>query len=157
MVEATYTLRDARRVDAPRIHELHTASVRALCAGHYPQDIIDGWLQNRSPQGYIPGIDIGHTFVVEDGGAILGFGEAAPGSVIAVFVQPSAACRGIGTALTEHALQLAQRGHSGPVRVESTLNAVAFYRRFGFREKERTTVTRDQVQVPIVVMERDDD
>ena len=75
MVEATYTLRNARPADAQRIHELHTASVRGLCMGHYSQEVIDGWLQNRSPQGYLPGIEKGQTFVAEDGGTILGFGR----------------------------------------------------------------------------------
>lgn len=41
-----------------------------------------------------------------------------------------------------------------PVRVESTLNAAAFYARFGFREVERTTLRRGGVEVPTVVMER---
>jgi putative acetyltransferase len=157
MVEATYTLRNARPADAQRIHELHTASVRGLCMGHYSQEVIDGWLQNRSPQGYLPGIEKGQTFVAEDGGTILGFGEAAPGSVIAVFVEPRAAGRGIGAALAEHALHLARRGHTDPIRLEATLNAVHFYERLGFRQTERTTVTRNRVRVPIVVMERNDD
>jgi hypothetical protein len=42
------------------------------------------------------------------------------------------------------------------VRVESTLNAVGFHKRFGFAETGRSVVRRNQIEVPIVIMERDD-
>jgi GNAT superfamily N-acetyltransferase len=83
----------------------------------------------------------------------LGFGEAAPGVVVAVYVDPSVARQGIGAALVAHAIELARRNHVGPVRVESTLNARAFYARHGFLEIGRSAVTRNHVEVPIVVME----
>ena len=157
MSECTYRLRSAQPGDALRIHDLHTASVRALCSTHCAQDVIDGWLANRSPQGYMPGIEHGRTFVAEDGDTLIGFGEAGPGVVIAIFVGPHAVARGVGTKLAQHAFHLARRNHTGPIRLESTLNAVSFYRRFGFREKERTAVRRNFVEVPIVVMELNND
>jgi hypothetical protein len=39
------------------------------------------------------------------------------------------------------------------VRLESTLNAVTFYELFGFQKINRATVRRNDVDVPIVVME----
>ena len=74
--------------------------------------------------------------------------------MIAVYVDPEAARRGVGAAIMRRALQTAARGHAGPIRLESTLNAQAFYERFGFREVHRATVRRNQVAIPVVVMER---
>jgi hypothetical protein len=71
-------IRQARPTDAERLHELHTTSVRTLCSGHYTADIIDGWLLNRRPEGYLPPIERGDLFVVDDHTEIVGFGEAAP-------------------------------------------------------------------------------
>lgn len=127
------------------------AAVRVLCATHYSPEIIEGWLANRSAQGYLRGIGSGAIIVAEAASNVIGFGEGIPGEVLAVFVNPDFANRGIGSALLEHTLRLAQK-HQGPVRLESTLNAVGFYERFGFSQVERSVTRRNQVEIPIVVM-----
>ena len=146
-------MRQAQLEDASCLHELHTASVRTLCSKHYSPEIIDGWLQNRSASGYRPPIERGAIFVAERDSTIVGFGEAAAGVVVAVYVDPSAIRKGIGSAILRHAIEMARRGHNGPMRVESTLNASRFYERYGFRELKRSTIRRNLVEVPIVVME----
>jgi GNAT superfamily N-acetyltransferase len=149
-------IRSARVEDAQCIHDLHTSAVRALCAPHYAPAVVEGWLANRSPKGYLRGIESGATFVAEMKSQVVGFGEAIPGEVVAVFVDPAFGGRGIGSSLLRHALFFARAEHRGPVRVESTLNAVGFYERFGFAETGRSVVRRNQVEVPIVIMERND-
>jgi GNAT superfamily N-acetyltransferase len=146
-------IRQANCGDAPRLHELHTAAVRRLCAGHYSKEILDGWLLNRSADSYLPPLQRGAIFVAERDETVLGFGEAASGTVVAVYVDPSISRQGIGSLLLRYALECARDSHAGPVRVESTLNATGFYARHGFREVKRSTVQRNQVAVPIVVME----
>lgn len=147
------TLRQAQSTDARHLHELHTAAVRTLCAQHYPAEILDGWLLNRTPDGYLVPIDRGAIFVAQSDSTVLGFGEAAPGVVVAIYVHPSMTRQGIGTRLLRHALERARQANSGPVTVESTLNATAFYARSGFREIRRSTLKRNHVEVPVVVME----
>lgn len=150
-MEPGLNIRPAARADAPRIHELHAASVRALCGAHYAPGVIEGWLRDRSAAGYHEAIDRGEVFVAEEDGALAGFGEAVPGEIAAVFVDPARAGRGIGTALARHALRIAQS--APPVVLEATLNAVPFYRRLGFREVREGTARRARVSIPIVVME----
>jgi GNAT superfamily N-acetyltransferase len=101
----------------------------------------------------LPPIERGAIFVADSSAVVVGFGEAAPGSVVAVYVDPWATHRGIGTAILLQALEMARRGHDGPIRVEATLNASSFYERHGFRETHRTTLRRNRVDVPVVVME----
>jgi ribosomal protein S18 acetylase RimI-like enzyme len=117
--------------------------------------VIDGWLSDRRPQGYLPPIQRGDIFVAEYSPRIVGFGEAVPGVVIAIYVDPIAVNRGVGSVIMRHALEIAQSGQAGRVRLEATLNAVGFYRRFGFHEVERSSVRRGQIAVPCVVMELD--
>ena len=62
--------------------------------------------------------------------------------------------RGVGSAIMEHALVIARRGHDGPIRVEAMLNAAPFYARFGFGELARATLRRGEVDVPYVLMAR---
>src|SRR5690242_14042344 len=137
MGPSSIVIRSARFEDAPRLHELHTASVRALCAGHYSADVIDAWLSNRAPSGYLGPIERGALFVAERHGRVIGFGEARPGTVIAVYVDPAEILQGVGCAILRHAVALARSEHDGPVRLEATLNARDFYERAGFREIKR--------------------
>jgi GNAT superfamily N-acetyltransferase len=146
-------IRIAELEDALRLHQLHAASVRDLCASHYAQEIIEGWLLNRTPAGYASPIARKALFVAELNRKIVGFGEAAPGVIVAVYVDPSAIGKGVGRCILGHAIEIASHSHSGPIRVESTLNASPFYARCGFVEVERATVKRNHVEVPIVVME----
>ncbi len=147
------TIRPATASDATRIHELHLASVRALCAPAYAPAIVEGWFANRSPRGYLRAIASGGLFVAEAGGQIVGFCEAAKGEVRAVFVDPRSVGRGVGSALLSQALHFAKLGTSRPVRLESTLNAVGFYERHGFVRVAQSTVRRNEVDVPVIVME----
>lgn len=130
--------------------------MRTICGAHYTAEVIDGWLSVLHPPAYLPPIERGDMFVVEANGSIVGFGEAVPGAIVAVYVDPAAVMRGVGSAILRHALDIARRGHRGPVRLQSTLNAARFYERFGFREVDRSTVRRASIAVPVVLMERDD-
>jgi GNAT superfamily N-acetyltransferase len=124
-----------------------------LCSGHYPADVIEAWLANRAPDAYLGPIDRGALFVAERDGRVVGFGEAAAGTIIAVYVDPAEVRHGIGTAILRHAVSMARRGHDGPLRLEATLNARDFYERAGFREVRRSPVRRNDVDIPVVVME----
>ena len=152
-IVAAVTIRSAKPVDAPTLHELHTASVRTLCAPHYDPHVIDGWLSNRTPAGYLPVIDAGRVIVaiVED--EIAGFGEAIPGEIRAIYVRPAYARRGVGSALLRRCLDMARPDQPGSIRLEATLNAVSFYERHGFSQIERITLPRNAVEIPVVVME----
>ncbi|PYM11360.1 MAG: hypothetical protein DMD81_27140 [Candidatus Rokuibacteriota bacterium] len=96
MTVSEVAIRPAQPEDASRLHELHTASVRTLCSGHYPADIIDAWLGNRTPSGYLDAIERGGLFVAERDGRVVGFGEGAPGTVVAVYVDPANVLQGVG-------------------------------------------------------------
>jgi GNAT superfamily N-acetyltransferase len=152
---AALTIRAAKIQDASRVHDLHAASVRALCAGHYSDEIIEGWLMNRTPDGYLRPIERGTLFVAEQDGRVIGFGEASPGTVIAIYVDPAHIRHGVGSAILEKAMSMARTNQNGPIRLEATLNARAFYEHAGFREVGRSTAKRNHVDVPIAIMEHD--
>ena len=145
-------IRQATSDDAGRIHEIHTQSVRTLCKGHYSSEQIAGWLKNRSPQGYLPGIGRGEMFVATDGISVLGFGHAIPGEIHAVYVAPEYAKQGVGILLLEQALTAARAGSQGDVYLEATLNAQGFYKKAGFVELGRSTVRRNDVLLPAIRM-----
>lgn len=146
-------IRRATRDDAPAIHDLHTRSVKGLWGTHYSQTQIDGWIAGRSPEGYLPAISRGEVFVVDADTGLLGFGHATSDSVKAIFVDPDVAGTGVGSALLEHALACIGKQGACPIRLTSTLNAVSFYRRFGFRVTGERLIERGPISIPVVDME----
>jgi putative acetyltransferase len=154
-VNEKITIRKAVAADAEPIHELHLRSVRQLCREVYSPEIIEGWLQNRAPRGYLPGIRRGEMYVAEIGGRIIGFGHAVPGQIEAIFVDPAFIRRGIGSKLTEHGIKMAAAGTSGRIKIESTLNARPLYEKFGFRVFREILVKRNNVEIPALEMYRE--
>ena len=150
---SSHIIRPATRADALAIHDLHTASVTRVCATHYTPEQVRAWLANRTPEGYCAGIDRGEMFVCEAGGVVVGFGHAVPGEIVALYVHTDWVRRGVGAALLSHGLEMAHRGHAGPIRVVATLNARSFYEKHGFREVCRSAVPRNGVDIPVVEME----
>ena len=151
------TIRQATSGDANRIRELHTSSVQALCKDHYSPEQIAGWLKNRTPQGYLPGIERGEMFVAVDEGRIVGFGHAVPGEVVAVYVAPECIRHGVGRSILTEGITRARSGHQGAIRLNATLSAQGFYEKAGFVEVERKTVRRNDVFLPVIVMELKDE
>jgi GNAT superfamily N-acetyltransferase len=150
---AAAQIRTAVPTDARAICDLHISTVRTLCAPFYEPRVIDGWLRGRVPDGYVRGINKGRIFVAEANGEIVGWGEAHPGEVDAVFVDPRHARHGIGSLLMSTALEKAANA-GGTIKVESTLNAVPFYQRFGFELVRHGTQRRNDVDVPVATMEK---
>jgi len=148
-----FTIQQATEEDANQIHEMHTSSVKALCKDHYSSEQIAGWLKNRTPQGYLSGIERGEMFVVVEGKRIVGFGHAVPGEVMAVYVDPERARLGVGRAILAEGLKRARSGHQRAIRLDATLNARDFYKKAGFVEVEPKTVRRNDVLLPVIVME----
>jgi len=118
--------------DAGAIHALHVRAVRASCSAHYEPTVIEAWLDGRTSRGYLKPIRRGAPFVARVDGGGAGFGETAPGTVVAVHVDPALGGRGVGSTLLTHAMRRARPSPDGTIRLDSTLNAVGFYARHGF-------------------------
>lgn len=126
-------LRPARPGDGQAVFDVTRLSVQALAKDHYAADQIAGWMGARDPAYYEDLIVKGRMIVAERNGAIVGFVDAEPGEVTRLFVLPEAAGSGLGKRLLDIGIDKAREGHSGPIKLESTINAEGFYRRQGFR------------------------
>ena len=145
------TIRPATPDDALGIHNLHTRSVRGLCSADYPQEVIDGWLEGRSPEGY-SGIAKNEMFVCVEDGKILGWSHVRPNMLVALFVDPDHTRRGIGRMLFGYALRIIRNQTSSPIEFEATLTAVPFYERCGCKQLRTSTIRKNNVDVPTVWM-----
>ncbi|MDA9400528.1 GNAT family N-acetyltransferase [Bradyrhizobium sp. CCBAU 45389] len=123
--------------DAETVFDITKASIAGLSRGCYSPAQIENWMGERTPRFYEELIAKGRMTVCVRNEIIVGFVDAEPGEVTRLFVLPAAAGSGVGQRLLDIGVAQARRGHSGPIRLEATINAEAFYRRYGFRSTGR--------------------
>lgn len=119
--------------DVATLWALRTRCVRETCSSHYPAEVIAPWSASPPPAQYARLLEQGGCVVAEDGeGALLGFGvfDRNANEVDALFVDPDRGGRGIGQALMQRLLAMADRTRD--VVLSASLNAVPFYQRQGF-------------------------
>ncbi|QSX40103.1 GNAT family N-acetyltransferase [Shewanella cyperi] len=134
--------------DTQAIWNLRVASILAGCPGHYPDDLLASWTEGQPSAGFSE-VVAGHFYIAcrderSQGSQVVGSvmldcdnPELLPGEgqLEAVFVAPSEMGRGTGRALVTFAEALARNKGLKRLRLESTLNAIDFYRRCGFGEE----------------------
>lgn len=127
------SLRPAHKGDGEALFDVTRRSVEALARNHYTPEQIAGWMGDRTPQYYEDLIMQGQVVVAEYKGTVMGFVDSEPGEVTRLFLLPGVAGTGLGRKLLDAGIANARKGHTGPIKVESTINAEGFYRRHGFR------------------------
>jgi GNAT superfamily N-acetyltransferase len=148
-------VRPARPGDGQAVFDVTHRSVGGLATQHYSPEQIAGWMGERTAEFYEGLIANGRMVVAVHDQAVVGFVDADPGEVTRLFILPEAAGAGIGKRLLDIGIDLARKGHSGPIRLEATLNAEGFYQRHGFVTVDRGTFSHGLGgdPIPIVHME----
>ena len=138
-----FTIRRARQEDKEAIWRVHGRAIRGTCAGHYPAEVIELWAGRLRPEKYAGAIDKYEFFVAEEGGVVVGFGELGPeaGAIQGLYVSPEVKGRGVGWKLLCTLEERARAYGLKSLRLTSSLNAVPFYERAGFRAVEELTET----------------
>jgi putative acetyltransferase len=157
-------VRDARPEDAMAIFALHVAASRRVPRDQYTDEQVRDWADKRGegPERY----DTEDLLVAERDGQVVGFGEwtdaedggddgGTTGEVLACYVHPDHANRGVGTTLLErmHA-ELRDAGYERAA-LTASLNAVEFYERHDYEEVERFDLELHDTGFPVARMERE--
>ncbi len=142
--------------DAAAIRNLHQASIRRLCSGHYTPEQIERWT-NRPVEAYEKAIQDYTVLVAEFQGELVGFGQMdlQAGLIHAIYVHPDYARRRIGSLLLMFLECAALQAKLERLTLASTLNAVEFYRAQDYTEiGPDTNVLPDGTGLPCVRMEK---
>ena len=135
-----FTIRPATSADADALCALHKASVRALCLGAYTAEEIEAWLREREPAGFRHAMTKGGEtiLVAEHDGSVAGFASIKEAMLFSLYVDPADG-RGAGQALLQAAEDEVRRRGATALSLQSTLNAVPFYRKHGYMREARST------------------
>jgi putative acetyltransferase len=138
-----FTIRKARQEDKESIWRVHAKAIRETCASHYSQAVIRIWAERLQPEKYAEAISSNEFFVAEENGRVVGFGELdqAGGEITGLYVSPDVGGRGVGWKLLCTLEERARAFGLETLHLTSSLNAVSFYERAGFKSLEKMTKT----------------
>ncbi|MFP8875521.1 MAG: GNAT family N-acetyltransferase [Myxococcota bacterium] len=129
----TATIQKETRADAWRALRIRSEAILHQCTSHYSPEVLEVWADAKLSEGFVRQVG-DHFYVATVDDRIVGTGmvNLESGKVDAVLVDPGCMGRGIGKQLLGHLESLARSEGLERLKLESTLNAVRFYRSVGF-------------------------
>jgi putative acetyltransferase len=142
VVPTSVTIRDMQPEDARCFLEIHHAAVRGIAARDYPPLVVEVWARPITDQvieRFLANRDGELRLVAEIDGAPLGIGAIVIGNseLRACYVDPSAARRGVGTALVAKIEEIAHEHRLDHLELESSITAEPFYSALGYQVESR--------------------
>ena len=138
-----FTIRRARQEDKEAIRRVHESAIRGTCASHYSREVIEIWAGGLQSEKYAKAIERYDFFVAEEDGEVVGFGELGreTAAIQGLYVSPEVKGRGVGWKLLSTLEERARAYGLKSLRLTSSLNAVPFYERAGFKAVEELSET----------------
>lgn len=138
-------VREATPADAEAVRAVHYRSIRDLGVAAYDEEQVEAWAAGCASADYEPDPDAaGEYLVALRDGLLVGFGSLladetpeeqtvdVDATVTAVYVDPSVARQGVGTALYEELEARARRRGATRLGLTASLPAVPFYEAMGY-------------------------
>jgi putative acetyltransferase len=141
-VPMSVTIREMRPEDARRFLEIHHAAVRGIAARDYSTSVVDAWarpITDEAIEGFLANRDREVRLVAEIDGEPVGIGAivVSLSELRACYVAPSAARRGVGSALVAKIEQIAREHRLDHLVLESSTTAEPFYAGLGYQVESR--------------------
>lgn len=126
-------IRPMRRQDIPAVSALIQNTVLVSNSADYDLEVIRALLENFSQRGLRSLAGRRRLFVCDSGGRLRGVIGLEGEAVCNLFVAPDEQGRGIGQELLEQVEDLAREQGLARISLDSSLTAVGFYERLGYR------------------------
>ncbi|MEZ8656715.1 GNAT family N-acetyltransferase [Vibrio splendidus] len=133
-------IRKAARSDAKDIFDIRSRAILDQCPAYYSEEQLSLWTQGEMSETFIA--DVEATFYVSEvDDRVIGSGKinTQTGMVDAIFVDPGFFGKGAAKMMLQFLEGLANQYNLPLMKLESTLNAAAFYRSCGFIGDELST------------------
>lgn len=151
-------IRDANTSDYDAMDGVFRASAKAFCSRSYDSQVIESWAGEPSPGRFLKSKESGdEQYVFTIDGNVVCFGSINPErhKLVSLFVSPEQSGKGIGQSMLDFLVTRAKSWGIPILKVDSSLNAVSFYKRHGFTETSRSMYrTQNGVDMESVQMKR---
>ena len=136
------TVREMRPEDARRFLEIHHAAIRGIASKDYPASVVEAWARPINDQvidRFVANSDREVRLVAEMDGEPVGIGVivVSNAELRACYVAPTAARRGVGSALVAEIERIAHEHGLDHLQLESSITAEPFYSALGYHVESR--------------------
>lgn len=149
--------RRSTKSDAQAVFDITANAVVPLAPEYYSPEVVSSWMDGRSPEFYHNDCKNGAIWIADDGAGAIAYAQGTPGEILRLFVDPVYFGQGIGSKLMSLALKDSQPLNSDRIRIQSTLNAVKFYSRWGFHSVGRgyfSSPSSKYLKIEVLLLER---
>lgn len=148
------TIRKVRPDEGLALDEIFCASIRGLTGPLYTEEMQEAWIWNSSPERWTQRISEIDFWVGEIEGQVVGFVSIdQPNKVLDhLFVHPAYSGQGNGAALMIFALDYARSKGFTKLELNGSLNAIPFYKSFGWIEVAQLSKCRGDVSLPCTLL-----
>ena len=140
--------------DAEPVSHLIKLNYKRLLNQYYPEKIIIFFIKKNTPQTVLERSKNREMFVASDGDKIVGVAALKQEDVKTMFVHPDYQGKGIAKTLMEKIEDIAIREGKERIFADSSLAAVEFYEKIGFRKVNKIVSTLDGVSFEEIHMEK---
>jgi len=150
-------LRRAEPEDVEAVHLVHTASIRSAGEESYSPQALQAWVEAFNPESFPKNLQRMDFWVAElPDRRVAGFlaMDMATRELDSLYVAPWGKGIGLGSYLLGYGEELARLAGLRDLWLDSSLNAVSFYARYGWEEIGRHARVRKGVEIPVMRMEK---
>lgn len=134
-----YDIRKAQRDDVAAIWSTRRLAILHQCPGHYSAGQLNAWVGGQPGERFTEMVAASF-YVSTFAGEVVGTGmlDLGKAEINAIFVHPVHMGQGVGRGLLQQLETIAIDQGLQSLALQSTLNAVGFYRRLGYEGEVRT-------------------
>lgn len=150
-------IRTAQRTDKEALWLIRLRAIREVARHYYSPFELEQWAGSITPEYYDRAFERRELVVADYRGAVIGFGQLdrAHGFIEAIYVSPDCLRRGIGTRLLNALEQAAEEQGAALLRLCSSLNALPFYERAGYKAQMNVKLRLPNgFEIPCIYMEK---
>ncbi|MDD5331883.1 MAG: GNAT family N-acetyltransferase [Candidatus Nanoarchaeia archaeon] len=145
-------IRKASKEDLINCSELIQTVIGQVNAKYYSPEIILAWQEYNALLNLEEEIKHTDFIVYEEKGAIVGVGAIEGAHIKKIYVSPNYQGKGLGKVILESLEQRARENGFVECELNSTINALNFYKRFGYEEKGPFIIEKNELSVTFTRM-----
>jgi GNAT superfamily N-acetyltransferase len=155
-------IRIAHPTDYAVMDSVFRTSAKDFCSRSYNAAILKEWAGQAWPDRFTLGKEAGdEQYVFTRDGRIIGFGciNLSSEKLVSLFVHPAFSGQGVGQMMLEYVIGRSKTAGIKVLKLDSSVNAVNFYKRHGFSEvgrskyKTQSGLLMDSVQMELALDE----
>jgi N-acetylglutamate synthase-like GNAT family acetyltransferase len=150
-------IRKARIADSAEIARLHRGTIRTVNKQDYPQEDIEAWSKRSTASRFRNSHHKVQRYVAVEDGKIIGFVDIDredPEELGGLYIHRKFIGKGVGSKLLKAMESMAKKQGAKRLHLQSTLTAIPFYQKKGFKLLRKSKHTINNRTLDIAIMEK---